>query len=318
MIGTLRIYHPEMFKLNLEMKRKTLISILFAILVSSIVCGQDEDFKNIFHSRIISNPAFTGYCEHPTISFNSQFQWSAFQNHSVSYDMYLPKIKSGIGFFVNDARYELLNRHNIQLNYAYYLKFENEFEIVPAISLGGNIIDFYKDKFRPPSTLDDPVLDSLILHQNNFNINIGFMIHHKNFIAAISALQINRPELKFHGDIITSKSAIIYKSLIAYRYANLDNMHATIFNKIYYTYFDYYNIEFGLEFSTLNFAYHIAYDTDNEFILGIAFKWNSINLAYNFAILRSSMYNLYTHEIGLSFYLLKNFKNENFIDIISF
>jgi type IX secretion system PorP/SprF family membrane protein len=82
--------------------------IFFALLCSTQVIAQDQQFTQFYAVPTYMNPAFAGASVQNRLSSQVRNQWSAipgaFQAYNFSYDTYLANIKSGVGVLVNHDR----------------------------------------------------------------------------------------------------------------------------------------------------------------------------------------------------------------------
>jgi hypothetical protein len=153
-----------------------------------------QDFNHISAGRLFYNSSFAGASVYPNISLDYQgenigdYIYGLF---NCSYDQYIRKIKSGIGFNVCDIwlkdnfygySYSLLSYDVI---FSPSIKLANRIMIKPSIYFGSNLEKYkgmgYPYQFPPPDKYNE--------------VGSGLLVFTKDVYAGISFRNINRPEI---------------------------------------------------------------------------------------------------------------------------
>lgn len=113
---------------------KNLCLMLFVGITISVNAQHQYNRFNIGSSPLIANPALTGTAEHGMFHANLQRILSIFTISDLSYQTYLPKIKSGIGATLYHFQaYE--NRNTaFGLSYSYQAKVSSRFNLSAGVS----------------------------------------------------------------------------------------------------------------------------------------------------------------------------------------
>ena len=113
------------------MKRVTQILILLFLLgtISETQAQSlpDPHFSQFYANQLYLNPALAGSNVCPRINLSYRNQWPSLPNNYVSYsaafDMYIPKIKGGVGvYFLGDNAGDLMNTYIVSAMYSYRLQ----------------------------------------------------------------------------------------------------------------------------------------------------------------------------------------------------
>jgi type IX secretion system PorP/SprF family membrane protein len=106
------------------------------------ILAQDASFSQFFSNPLYLNPAFSGSVGVPRMAVQSRNQWqgfgNAFSTYVAAFDLFVPKIQGGLGFFImNDAQaansYQML-----QFNAAYsaFIRISENYRLHGAIQAG--------------------------------------------------------------------------------------------------------------------------------------------------------------------------------------
>ena len=114
--------------------------IIFLLVASSVLKGQDPHFSQFYANQLYLAPSFAGATEEYRASLNWRNQWPAipgvFTTYSFSFDKYISNFNSGIGLL---ATYDVagsghLSNTNLGLVYSYDFLINNEWHVRPGIN----------------------------------------------------------------------------------------------------------------------------------------------------------------------------------------
>jgi type IX secretion system PorP/SprF family membrane protein len=181
--------------------------LLFVILIAK---AQDPQFTQFFANPLYLNPAFTGTSEQSRLVMDSRIQWpeipGAFQTYSLSYDQFVPMIKSGFGanVYYDRAGSGGLATTSINLMYAYELKINRKLFIRPAVEIGYDqqYIDISKLTFGDQLYTGNPTTGEPIDLQNKqyFDIGTGVLLYSPVYWAGMVFKHINTPNQSLLND----------------------------------------------------------------------------------------------------------------------
>lgn len=128
--------------------------ILFTILMFGgvVLKAQDPQFSQFYANPLFLNPAMTGSIDCGRIILNYRNQWpsisNAYVSYNVSYDQYIPGIRSGIGVFAMSDRQGdgALVRNSVSAFYSYKLKVSEP--IMISFGVQGRYIDYHVDEAK--------------------------------------------------------------------------------------------------------------------------------------------------------------------------
>ena len=109
------------------------------IFINNIAKGQDPQFTQFFASPMYLSPSFAGSTKGKRVTLNYRDQWPAlpksFVTYAFSYDHFIHTINSGLGvqFLREQAGAGNLSTTNLGLLYAYHIKLNHEWRIIPAL-----------------------------------------------------------------------------------------------------------------------------------------------------------------------------------------
>ncbi len=116
------------------------ISIILVLCLQFMICkAQDPQFSQFYAAPLYLGPSMAGAGQYPRLILNFRDQWpnikGKFVTYSVSYDQFIHKYRSGVGFiFLRDnAGSGKLLTTMAGLNYSYRISVTRDFHIQPGI-----------------------------------------------------------------------------------------------------------------------------------------------------------------------------------------
>lgn len=191
------------------MNRKVATSII-GLLICMTTSAQDYQYTQFYAAPVNLNPAFTGNTTQSRLVMNYRNQWTAipgaFVTYNLSYEHFLPKIKSGLGLMINhdkagsgDLGYSSvmgLYSYEFQLNYNLYIR--------PGINFGKsfrtlnyNELVFGDQLARPDGATTVETFEGI--GSSFFDVGVGGLMYSHDFWVGASASHINKPNESLRG-----------------------------------------------------------------------------------------------------------------------
>lgn len=191
------------------------------ILCMTRLSAQDPIFSQFYNAPIQTNPAFVGNTNAPFIATNYRLQWpgisSVYNTFMLSYDQYLPKLRSGFGLSIlaDDAgdgtlkstKVAGLYSYKLKMGWGTYLKFGMEAAVVQS-RLDQSKLIFY-DQLDPrygavtPGGTTLPTSESLQDIGTNYyaDVSAGGMIYNESWNFGIALKHLNNPDSRFLNNV---------------------------------------------------------------------------------------------------------------------
>lgn len=190
---------------------KKIYAILILASAAHLAIGQDPQFSQYYQAPLYLNPGFTGITPGHRMVINHRLQWpglpQAFATYAASYDVFLEKIRSGVGMQVVTDRMGSANWNSttIQLLYSYKIPLNEKLVFSPGLSFGYGMNGLDRSKLRMGDGLDyagsslDPKLSD-IRGQQYMDFGSGFVLYAKAIWLGASFMHLNRPDLSLLGE----------------------------------------------------------------------------------------------------------------------
>jgi len=189
------------------MTKKLTLLCLFALLGLLEGFAQSPQFSQYYAAPLYINPALAGSDEKPRFIMNYRNQWPSldanFTTYSASFDVYLDKIKSGIGVvytgdFVPNAGY---SSQDIGLQYAYELQLNGTWTLRAGMQASYVMRDYRFSKLTFGDQFTDqgqvPNLATLEQFPNDtrryVNASAGGFLYSEKMWVGLAAHNLNRP-----------------------------------------------------------------------------------------------------------------------------
>jgi len=292
--------------------------------------AQDAHFTQFYAAPIYLNPAFAGTSVQSRFTMNYRNQWpaipKAFVTYGISYDQYMPDIKSGIGFMLmhDKAGTGGLSRTHIAVAYSNEIKINRKTSFRPSIQASynfGNVnvgrLVFGDQLIRDnaPTSVEQIFADP----KGYLDFAGGLLLYAKKYWVGISGHHLNRPNESFLGEI--SQLPIKYSIHGGHRfrikgtgYRRSRNELVAAFNYRGQAQFDQLDIgayyeatpltigiwyrNLPLKSNTFNYANH------DSFSLLVGMKYNGYKVAYSYDFTVSQLSigaSAGSHELSMSY-----------------
>ncbi len=322
------------------MLRNLKITILFILLQSSIVFGQDMQFTQFYASPLYLNPAFTGanVCSRATLVYRNQWPniKTAYKSYLLSLDHYVAKQHLGVGLqlAVDEAGTGALRTTIINPSFAYEAKLNKtsaiRFGVQPGVTI--KTINFDKLLFGDQIARGGNTGASSLTTVENptqtkgfFDIGAGALYYSSNFWIGTSFFHLNKPNeslLMSEGSKLPIKYSVHggYKFLL-----NEDekdpNLKKSISTVMHYkgqgefdqfdigVYYTQYGVNLGLWYRGIPGlkAYKPGYSNNDAVAVILGFQQDRLSIGYSYDITISQLQRLTkgSHEVTFSFQMCK-------------
>jgi type IX secretion system PorP/SprF family membrane protein len=272
------------------------------------VQGQDYQFTQFYAAPVNLNPAFTGNTAQSRFVMNYRNQWTAipgaFVTYNVTYEQFIPQIKSGVGILLNHDRAGSGNlgytsvlglySYEFQLNYDLYIR--------PGVSFGRsfrtlnmNELVFGDQLVRPDGSSSIETLRTP--NSAFFDVGSGLLMYSHNYWIGASAGHINKPNesvlgaeaavpIKFsaHGGYRhmirkKTKTGGMHSTLAAFNYkaqADYDQFDIGV-------YYEYSPVVFGLWYRGLPGFKKNGYGVVNQDAIALLFGYEIKKLKFGYS-----------------------------------
>jgi type IX secretion system PorP/SprF family membrane protein len=199
---------------------KNFLLLLF-IMISTAAVAQDPQLSQYYQAPLYLNPAFTGTTPNQRLVLNHRVQWpslpQAFTTYALSYDMFVPELRSGFGILVTTDKMGSAGWRTTTESflYSYKVKLTEKIVFSPAITFGygTNGLDRSKlimgDELRYNGETADVELRKLG-RQGYFDFTSGFLVYSRKAWIGGSFSHMNRPNLS----VLNEESRLPMKTAI--------------------------------------------------------------------------------------------------------
>ncbi len=203
--------------MDLLLQRRIRIVILLMLVIGwGLTNAQDAQFSQFYANPLYLNPALTGSIECGRINLNYRNQWpalaKAYVTYNVSYDQYIPGIRSGIGVVAMSDRQGdgALTRNSIAAFYSYKLKVSEP--IMISFGLQGQYYQASIDQTKLTyGDQIDPTTGEVYQQTNEPNVtnnNIGVidfsagvaMTYYDQWFVGVAVHHLTEPNMSFYDD----------------------------------------------------------------------------------------------------------------------
>ncbi|MBK8671229.1 MAG: type IX secretion system membrane protein PorP/SprF [Saprospiraceae bacterium] len=199
--------------------KRTASAIMVIVLAwcMSPLIAQDPVYSQFYNAHLQLNAAMAGNTRGPLIQMNYRNQWPGLGNiyttYSVSYDQYISKLKSGLGFILltDNAGDGVLRSTGLTGFYSYRVRVRDEIYIKGGIEAGfvnmsldwnklqfGDAIDPSVGPISPGGT-PFPSQESIpgSTKKNYLNIGAGAVLYNPKYYVGLSLKNLNTPDISF-------------------------------------------------------------------------------------------------------------------------
>lgn len=175
------------------------------------VFAQDPLFSQYYQAPLFLNPGFTGLTARQRFVVNHRIQWpglpQAYSTYAFSYDIYLPRISSGVGVMMSSDKMGSMNwrSNTAHILYSYKVRLNEALIFSPGISFGygSNGLDRSKlimgDVLQYGGATIDPAVNRLSTSRY-MDFGSGFLLYTKKVWLGMTVSHLNRPYLSPLGE----------------------------------------------------------------------------------------------------------------------
>lgn len=202
--------------LDLLLQRKFRTVVLFLLVLGwGLTNAQDAQFSQFYANPLFLNPALTGSIECGRVNLNYRNQWpalgQAYVTYSLSYDQYIPGIRSGIGVLAMSDRQGdgALVRNSVAAFYSYKLKVSEP--IMISFGIEGQYLQnslntdklVYGDQIDPTTGEIYRETDEATPNKNvsaiDFSAGVA-MTYYDQWFVGVAVSHLTEPNLAFYDD----------------------------------------------------------------------------------------------------------------------
>ncbi|NNC82576.1 MAG: PorP/SprF family type IX secretion system membrane protein [Flavobacteriales bacterium] len=183
---------------------------IIGLLICMTTSAQDYQFTQFYAAPVNLNPAFTGNTTQSRVVMNYRNQWTAipgaFVTYNLTYEHFIPKIKSGVGILLNhdQAGSGNLGYTSVLGLYSYEFQINYDLYIRPGVSFGKSFrtLDYNKLVFgdqlvRPDGSSTIETFEDI--GSSFFDVGTGVLMYSHDFWIGASAAHINKPNESLRG-----------------------------------------------------------------------------------------------------------------------
>ncbi len=284
---------------------KIWVVFLLTVLARFESNAQDPVFSQFYNSHLLLNSALAGQSHGPMFQLNYRNQWPGldqiYTTYSLSYDQYLHKIKSGIGFNIisDNAGNGTLKNTSITGFYSYKIKIKKDTYIKGGLEAGfSNMsLDWNKLVFgdainsRFGTIGSSAELQGDNLNQNFISIGAGMVLSSPYYYAGLSFKNLNSPDISFltfgNNGFIPTRISIHGGTKFVIREGNKNTMPTLISPNIMFQRQGGYNqVNFGSYLEVNRFLgglwYRHSVFNGDAFIMSFGVRQDFLKVTYSF------------------------------------
>lgn len=188
------------------------IVVVFLLLSSSSLVGQDVQFSQFYSAPLYLNPAFTGATQLTRVGSNYRSQWPALQANFVTLsayvDFFIDDKNSGVGFLIQTDKEGLAGLRSTSFTgtYSYQLPISEAF----TFRVGANAGYYLRDINFSALTFGDQFVDGVISNptgevfntgatKNFFNLGSGVLLYSNDIWLGVAVDHLNTPNQSLIG-----------------------------------------------------------------------------------------------------------------------
>jgi type IX secretion system PorP/SprF family membrane protein len=202
-----------MLLLRCAFKRTTLLFSLI-IGIQSVLTAQDVYFSQFFMNPVYMNPAYAGTMKVPRAGVQYRNQWPAMNNayttYFASFDTYLPKITSGLGFLLfNDVQGGgIYTESSFKVAYSKEIRINRDWTMYGSLTAGAqfNSLNFdrliFADGLDPIFGQHQPTAETVPDYNNKLfpDFGVGILLFNDKYFFGIAADHLHEPDQSIYSN----------------------------------------------------------------------------------------------------------------------
>lgn len=199
--------------LRCALKRTTLL-FSFIIGIQSVLMAQDVYFSQFFLNPVYMNPSYAGTMKVPRAGVQYRNQWPAMNNayttYFASFDTYLPKITSGIGFLLfNDVQGDgIYTESSFKVAYSKEIRINRDWTMYGSITAGAqfNSLNFdrliFADGLDPIFGQHQPTAENVPDNNNKLfpDFGAGILLFDDKYFFGIAVDHLSEPDQSIYSN----------------------------------------------------------------------------------------------------------------------
>lgn len=177
------------------------IYVLFTLLLSSAVYGQDPQFTQFYATSLYLNPALTGTIDEARVQLNSRVQWASlpgsFVTNILTADYQLPDENSGVGVSIlKDKAGTIFSQSQVNGYFSYGISLNDNWNVRAGLTVGihQQSIDqnslIYLDQLQSNEFTSAEEISSVDYSRSYLDIGTGLIAHSKSMWVGLSAFHL--------------------------------------------------------------------------------------------------------------------------------
>ncbi|WP_066759704.1 PorP/SprF family type IX secretion system membrane protein [Crocinitomix algicola] len=289
---------------------------------TGIVNLRDPDLLMPENSVLASNPGFAGGMLKPRVELKYRNQWTGSSSNGhisqVSFDNYIPEIRSGVGVAINSAIYNdgAFADHSIALNFSPKIVINKDIVLEPGIKVSlGTLTGNSSQLIGQPNVELNRGL--IVRNELNFSADVidqkwykdyglGFVLNTSWFYAGFSADNLGNHYASVYrneGMDAPASTPVLYNAIIGYDWER-DNKKAAVSPFVSYRQFGELKEAWGGLTIRLNkLTIGGSYSTDQNFTGSLGIKLPKFKLTYQYDETTTLLHaeRIASHNIGMRF-----------------
>jgi len=194
--------------------KKTILIITLTIGLYTVLEAQDVYFSQFFLNPVYMNPSYAGTMKVPRAGVQYRNQWpaidKAYTTYFASFDTYLPKISSGIGFLLfNDVQGNgMYTETSFKFIYSKEIRINKDWTMYGSLTAGAqlNSLNFsrliFSDGLDPIYGQNQPTAETAPDNNNRIfpDFGTGVLFFNSKYFFGLSADHLQQPEQSIYSD----------------------------------------------------------------------------------------------------------------------
>jgi len=292
---------------------RVLILTLFLTVGFFAKAQQDEHFSQYRFNKVLFNPAFAGSKHFITSNIFYRYQWIDFEGPPVTQSMSIQgpmrNKKIGLGLHIINDQVGVLGKTSISSSYAYHIRTKvGSFGL--GIQAGAIQARILGSKLRITDS-NDPAIP--LVNQTTWlpDAGVGFFYRIETFYIGASTLHLIEKDVNYTTAVQTSIGKLKKHFYLSSGYNVEFSPEVAMYISALAKYTEPAPIVFDINMSLLihnTFWFGFAYRTKDAGVVNFGYHFNErfkFGYAFDFTISNLAAYNKGTHEVMLSYDLVK-------------
>lgn len=191
-------------------------ALLFSLIIGiqSVLTAQDVYFSQFFMNPVYMNPAYAGTMKIPRAGVQYRNQWPAMNNayttYFASFDTYLPKITTGLGFLLfNDVQGDgIYTESSFKVAYSKEIRINRDWTMYGSLTAGAqfNSLNFdrliFADGLDPIFGQHQPTAENMPDNNNKLfpDFGAGILLFNDKYFFGIAVDHLSEPDQSIYSN----------------------------------------------------------------------------------------------------------------------